>query len=141
MGGGDSPGLHSAQITMIESSSNELRFRNSPLDWALRFVVFLVFLFFGTGKFKSDASAPWVILFNEVGFGQWFRYFTGVVEIAGAFLVLIPRTVTVGLTVLVCTTAGAVLIVIAVLHRTSDAFVAFAFMCALIGFWLHRRRV
>ena len=32
-----------------------------------------------------------VLIFNRIGFGQWFRYFTGTLQILGGALVLIPR--------------------------------------------------
>lgn len=32
-----------------------------------------------------------VELFDKVGRGQWFRYFTGLLEVAGAIGLLIPR--------------------------------------------------
>ena len=35
--------------------------------------------------------------FDQVGVGQWFRYFTGLVEVFGALLVLIPKTAQAGL--------------------------------------------
>jgi putative oxidoreductase len=125
---------------MIDSEASAEPFRNSTLDWAARTVIFVIFLYFGAGKFTSDPDAPWVVLFSQVGFGQGLRYFTGVSEIIGAFLVLIPQTVTAGVAVLAATLAGAVLVVVILLHRPPDAFWAFAFLCALIAFWLHRRR-
>jgi uncharacterized membrane protein YphA (DoxX/SURF4 family) len=126
---------------MGETTLGELKFPNSLPDWLARLVIFVVFLFFGAGKFTSNPNEPWVVLFREVGFGQWFRYFTGVLEIVGAFLVLIPQTVPVGLALLMCTTSGAVLTVIIVLHRPADAFIPFAILCAMVSFWMHRRRV
>src|ERR1700739_1820241 len=126
---------------MSESTSSELMFKNSLSEWGLRTSIFVLFLFFGAGKFKSDAHAPWVVLFTEIGFGQWFRYFTAAVEILGAFLVLIPQTVTAGLALLGFTLTGAILIDLIVLHRFADTFIPFAFVCALIAFWMRRRRV
>ena len=67
--------------------------------------IFFIFLYFGTAKFKSDADAPWVVLFDQIGFGQWLRYFTGVLEIVGAFLVLVSGTVEIGLAILIVTGA------------------------------------
>ena len=125
---------------MVESTQIERKFRNSLSDWLLRTVIFVAFLFFGAGKFKSDANAPWVVLFNQVGFGQWFRYFTGMLETVGAFLVLIPQTVTAGLAVLVSLMIGAVLIDLTVLRHPADAFVPFSILCAFIALWMHRRR-
>ena len=118
---------------MIDSSTSEREFANSGRDWALRAVIFLAFLFFGAGKFKSDANAPWVVLYNQVGLGQWFRCFTGIVEILGAFLVLFPQTVMAGLAVLACTMTGALLINVFMLHRLVDAFFPFSILCGFIG--------
>src|SRR5215831_15110004 len=57
--------------------------------WMLRAVVALLFICVGSNKFA--ARSPWIQIFAQIGFGQWFRYFTGVLQIAGGLLVLIPR--------------------------------------------------
>lgn len=126
---------------MSEPITSELKFKGSAPDWTLRALIFVAFLFFGAGKFNSDANASWAVLFREIGFGLWFRYFTGAVEMVGAFLVLIPQTVMAGLAVLGLTLTGAVLTDLIVLHRATDAFSPFAILCALIALWLHRQRV
>lgn len=126
---------------MAETPTSERRFPNSGTDWALRAIIFLVFLYFGAGKFKSDANTPWVVLYDQIGFGQWFRYFTAGIEILGAFLVLFPQTVTAGLAVLASTMAGATFIDVVVLHRFADAFFPFSILTGFIALWLHRRRV
>jgi uncharacterized membrane protein YphA (DoxX/SURF4 family) len=125
---------------MNESSSGELKFQNSATDWALRAVVFAVFVFFGGGKFRPETNSAWIQMFNEIGFGQWFRFATGVLELLGAFLMLFPQTVSAGLAVLGTTMVGAILIDLLVLHQFADAFIPFAFLGALIALWLHRRR-
>ena len=119
----------------------ELKFRNSGIDWALRVIIFIVFLYFGTAKFKSVADGPWVVLFDQIGFGQWFRYFTGVLEIAGGFLVLVSNAVEIGLAILIAIMFGALAVSLLLLHSASEAFFPFALMCAMVAFWLHRRRV
>jgi putative oxidoreductase len=48
-------------------------------------------------------------LFEAIGIGQWFRYLTGSLEIAGAILLLIPRTCGLGGLVLAGVMAGAVM--------------------------------
>jgi uncharacterized membrane protein YphA (DoxX/SURF4 family) len=64
-------------------------------DWILRGAISVVFVLFGAEKFPSNPGSPWVNLFQQIGAWQWFR-FTGVVEIVGGVLVLIPWTATVG---------------------------------------------
>src|SRR5258708_39751697 len=130
-----------SEPTSSEQISGELKFKNSVPDWGARALIFVAFLFFGSGKFKSAANGAWVVLFKEIGFGQWLRYFTAVIELIGAFLVLIPQTVTLGLAVLGLPLTGAILIDAIVLRRPIDGFVPFAILCALIALWLRRRRV
>jgi hypothetical protein len=126
---------------MNESSSGELKFKNSATDWALRAVIFAVFLFFGGGKFTPGRNAAWIQMYNEIGFGQWFRYATGVVELLGALLMLFSQTVSAGLAVLGITMLSATLVDVIILHQVADAIVPFAFLCAMIALWMHRRRV
>src|SRR5438132_13315320 len=72
--------------------------------WLPRVAVALLFVAVGFSKFSDPM---WVRLFGRIGFGQWFRYFTGVLQIAGGVLVLIPRTFPVGIIILACTMLGA----------------------------------
>lgn len=76
-------------------------------DWVLRAAVALVFLYEGIDKFGTRRL--WIRLFAEIGIGQWFRYATGLVEILGATLLLIPKATPVAVTMLACTMVGAFL--------------------------------
>lgn len=76
---------------------------------ALRISVALVFAGTGLEKFSSDPTSYWVHVFAAIGLGQWFRYFTGALEVAGAILLLIPRTSRIAAVALACTMAGAIL--------------------------------
>jgi len=49
-------------------------------EWSLRIFLALVFVAAGVDKFIGPM---WVRVFNDIGVGQWFRYFTGVVELLG----------------------------------------------------------
>ena len=57
--------------------------------WILSGLVALAF--FGAGGAKLAGAAAMVELFDKVGRGQWFRYFTGLLEVAGGIGLLIPR--------------------------------------------------
>lgn len=60
------------------------------LSWTLRILAAAVFLAAGSAKL---AGVPMMIeVFEHIGIGQWFRFFTGAVEIAGAIALLLPRT-------------------------------------------------
>jgi len=78
-------------------------------DWLLRLSVAGVFLAIGLEKFAAGhAGQEWVTLFNRLGLGQWFRYFTGVVEALGGILMLVPRATLTGAGLLACTMIGAI---------------------------------
>lgn len=73
--------------------------------WLLRAIVGVVFIFIGKSKF--DAHSDWIGIFQRIGVGQWLRYFTGVFQVGGGLLVLIPRTFAIGIAMLAFTMAGA----------------------------------
>lgn len=108
-------------------------------DWVLRGGVAMAFVLFGCDKFPSHAGASWVKFFDQVGVGQWFRYFTGLVEVFGALLVLIPKTAQAGLALLAMTMVSAALIVTFRLGQPSNAIPSAIFFVILAGIWWSRR--
>lgn len=90
---------------MFETETDRIPNRAGVVTtWLLRIAVAVAFIGFGLDKFRQPF---WVQFFGRLGFGQWFRSFTGVVEIVGGILVLVPRLTLVGLAVLACTMVGA----------------------------------
>ena len=78
----------------------------APLAWTLQILVALVF--FAAGGAKLAGVAQMVEVFDQIGMGQWFRYLTGALEVAGAALVLYPRAAFYGGAILACVMVGAV---------------------------------
>jgi len=115
--------------------------RNVLSDWMFRAAIALIFVLEGTEKFSSDPHSTWVRLFQQIGVGQWFRYVTGVVEVLGAVLVLIPWTVTAGLALLACTMAAATVIVFFVIGRPGESVFPGIFFLGLVAFCFSRRRI
>jgi putative oxidoreductase len=76
--------------------------------WLLQGLLALVFLYFGASKFSSRETF-WTELFARIGMGQWFRYFTGSLEVVCAVLLLIPGTAAIAAALLACTMAAAIL--------------------------------
>jgi uncharacterized membrane protein YphA (DoxX/SURF4 family) len=113
--------------------------RNVLGDWILRGGIALIFILFGAEKFSSSPESPWVKLFQQIGVGQWFRLFTGVVEVLGGVLVLIPWTVTAGVALLACTMASAALILIFVLGHPADSIFSASLLVGLAVYWWSRR--
>src|SRR6266850_2685914 len=58
--------------------------------WVLQIAAAGMFLM--VGFLKLSGNAQLVGLFEAIGLGQWLRYLTGTLEVAGALLLLIPRT-------------------------------------------------
>ena len=105
--------------------------------WALRVFLGLVFVAAGVDKFLGPM---WVRVFNDIGFGQWFRYVTGIVEVLGGCLLLVPRATVVAVPALVCTMAGALLVHLAVVGIGPATVAVSVLIAALMVLWfLHRR--
>ena len=86
-------------------SSSTGKFMNVVL-WILQIAAAGMFLMVGFSKLSGNAQM--VGLFEAIGIGQWFRYLTGVLEVAGAILLLIPRTSGLGALMLAGVMVGAV---------------------------------
>jgi uncharacterized membrane protein YphA (DoxX/SURF4 family) len=76
--------------------------------WTLRVVLGLLFLLVGTTKLMGTGNT--VEYFAAIGFGQWFRYLTGVLDVAGAVLLFVPRWTCYGAMVLACSVGSATVI-------------------------------
>ena len=107
--------------------------------WALRIVLAIAFLFFGLMKFQD--RSPYVTIFEQIGFGQWFRYVTGVIEIAGAVLLLAPRATPIAVLLLAPTMVGALLTHVLVIGpQPASVVVLLLLFGVLVVGWSQRRR-
>jgi len=73
-------------------------------------------MFLAAAAAKLAGAKMMVAEFNLVGLGQWFRYFTAIVEIIGAVLLLWPGRSAYGALVLICVCAGAFLAQVFAIH-------------------------
>lgn len=111
--------------------------RANIASWILAVLLGLAFLASATGKLR--AQQPYVDNFARWGFPPWFLTVTGLSELAGAILIVIPKTRVYGALLLVCVMIGAVLT-----HLTHGE-ASFAPIPAVLGAlagtvaWLHRR--
>lgn len=79
-------------------------------------ILLAAFLFFASALPKFAGQADAVRTFDEIGWGQWFRYVTGAVEAAGAIGLVIPRLAGIAATGLIGLMAGAALTQLLVLE-------------------------
>lgn len=54
--------------------------------------ILLALAFGAAGASKLAGVEQMVVLFEHIGFGQWFRIFTGTTEIVAVILLLLPAT-------------------------------------------------
>jgi putative oxidoreductase len=111
------------------------RFVPSKADlggWVLRGGVAVFFFMAGKEKFPTVHN-QWVEIFQRIGFGQWFRYFTGWVEIVGGVLYLLPWTCPIGAALLACTMIGAMATDIFVLHSVGASIIPALLLFAVIA--------
>ncbi len=82
----------------------------NPKTIALWTAQVAVALFFGMAAFNKFSGHPMMVtLFKQIGVGQWFRYATGLLELAAAVLLVTPRYCGVGALLLLPTMIGAIL--------------------------------
>lgn len=104
-------------------------------DRTLRTLVALVFL--AAGGAKLFGVPQLVQLFDKIGLGQWFRFFTAACEVMGAVLLLLPRAATYGAALLGCVAVGALITHVVVMKdNPADAIVLIVLLAAIV--WLRR---
>ena len=74
--------------------------------WALQILTAAAFL--ASGGAKLAVAGRMVETFDKIGRGQWFRYLTGFLQVAGAIALLVPGYAFYGAALLAVVMAGAV---------------------------------
>lgn len=105
------------------------------LGWVICVLLALVFLMAGGMKLLSKPAL--VQEFEQIGLGQWFRYFTGALEVTGAVCLLIPKLSRWGALLLAAVMIGAIIAHLTVLHSPPSLPIALLFLAAL-AVWLRR---
>lgn len=81
--------------------------------WALKIIAGLAFLTAGLAKLAG--AQMMVGTFDAIGFGQWFRYVTGAIEVGSGILLFVPGKQGLAAILLLATMVGATLAHILVL--------------------------
>ena len=121
-------------------TDNTIAMRRSTIViiWVLRIIVAALFLF--TGAMKLSGQPMMIQEFDTLGLGQWFRYFTGALELVGAVAVLIPSLSVVGAALVLLVDIGALFAQALILHMdVVHPIVIGLVICALI--YLQRARL
>lgn len=81
------------------------RWKSAAL-WTLKGLLAVAFL--SAGGAKIYGVPMMVENFEHIGFGQWFRYLTGALEVVGAIVILMPSLAAFGGVLLSCIMVGAI---------------------------------
>ncbi|MWA09132.1 DoxX family protein [Streptomyces sp. BA2] len=88
----------------------------------------LVLVFLAAGAAKLAGAEPMVEAFDQIGAGQWLRYFVGSLELLGVIGLLVPRLVGFAALGLVSLMAGAI-----ITNLVVDAFSLLAVILLLLS--------
>jgi putative oxidoreductase len=100
--------------------------------WTLSGLIALAFI--SAGGAKLAGVSVMVEMFDKVGFGQWFRYFTGLLEVAGAIGLLIPRYAFYGAVLLAIVMVGAIIAHLAILGGSPAPAAALLVLAGIIAY-------
>ena len=94
--------------------------------------VLLSIAFLGAGGSKLAGVDMMVMTFDEIGWGQGFRYLTGAIEVIGVALLWLPRRQVIGAAVLGGTMVGAVLTHWFILGPSAVPAIVLGLLCAAV---------
>ncbi|WP_367131803.1 DoxX family protein [Saccharothrix sp. HUAS TT1] len=117
-----------ARVTSVRNTGNLAL-------WALQVLLAAYFVYSGISLLGDD----FVGKFDKIGFGQWLRYVTGVLELAGALGLLVPRLCGLAALGLVGVMAGAVATELVLLNDPDGAVLpAVLLALAAVVAWFRR---
>ena len=100
--------------------------------WILSGLAALAFI--GAGGAKLVGALVMVELFDKVGLGQWFRYFTGLLEVTGGIGLLISRYAFYAAALLATVMVGAIIAHLTVLGSSPTAPVVLFVLAGTIAY-------
>ena len=111
---------------------------SSIVAWSLQGLLAVGFLYFGITKYTGGAEI--VASYEEIGAGQWLRYFTGATEILGGLALLYLPLAGLAAAALAAQMVGATITQF-VLVEDGNAVIPIIFgLLALVIAWLRRDR-
>jgi putative oxidoreductase len=110
-------------------------------DFSIGLRALLTLAFVGAGFAKLAGAEMMVATYDAIGFGQWFRYVTGIIEVGGAALLWVPRRQVLAASVLGGTMVGAVLAHLSLLGAAEGLpAVVLGLICTAV-IYLHRDQI
>jgi hypothetical protein len=117
------------------TTSSSLSLTQRRIVWGVR--ILLALAFGAAGGAKLAGVGQMVQVFDAIGVGQWLRYLTGAVEVAGVMLLLVPATGFFGSLLLVATMIGGVATHLVVIGGSPVPAMVLGLLSAFVA-WLLR---
>jgi putative oxidoreductase len=124
-----------ANMTIAERRARQI----DAAVWIMRVALASIFIVVGFVKIPGSIHPMWVRLFARIGFGQWFRYFTALVEIVGGMLMIVPSATMVSGLLLASTMVGALLVHIFVIGVGVQTVVVGTLLSGISAVMWHQR--
>lgn len=118
-------------LDLNETHATSAAAKNAAL-WILQLGAAAMFLSASFGKLTGNPQM--IAAFDLIGFGQWFRYFTGGIELVGALFLLVPSMAGVGALLLIPTMVGAVLAHLIILGGSANPAIALLVAASFIAY-------
>jgi hypothetical protein len=111
----DEHGHHHGEMFELHENQTRRAVLRNVVESLPRIGVACLFVIIGYTKFNGDPNGEWHRIFELIGIGQWFRYATGGIQVAGGLLMFFRRSLAAGAGMLGCTMIGAALVDVFVL--------------------------
>jgi uncharacterized membrane protein YphA (DoxX/SURF4 family) len=102
--------------------------------------ILLSIAFLGAGGAKLAGVDMMVMTFDQIGWGQGFRFLTGAIEVIGVALLWLPRRQVIGAAVLGGTMLGAVLTHWLILGPSAVPAMVLGFLCSAV-MYIYRAQI
>jgi uncharacterized membrane protein YphA (DoxX/SURF4 family) len=102
--------------------------------------ILLSIAFLGAGGAKLAGVDMIVMTFDQIGWGQGFRFLTGAIEVIGVALLWLPRRQVIGAAVLGGTMLGAVLTHWLILGPSAVPAMVLGFLCSAV-LYIYRTQI
>ena len=106
--------------------------------WVAQVALAVMFLMAGGSKLVGVPAM--VSLFDALGLGQWFRYVTGVIEVASGIALLVPSAAVFGAMLLIPTMLGAIVINVFVVPASPVPPLVLLLLAAAVA-WARRHQL
>jgi putative oxidoreductase len=135
----DSPTIkNEAESTWIPRAEQPARHWSRIGLWSVKLVLAAAFIAAGSANLYG---LPILVQnFEQIGLGQWFRYFTGTLELIGAAALLVPAVAPLGALLLAAIMVGATLTHLFVLPGSPVPAVVLFALSVMVA-WAHRDQI